>query len=162
MRIKIGYGEDIHRLVENRRLILAGVHFHHPLGLLGHSDADVVFHAIADALLGALALGDIGQHFPDTDPRYRDCDSGQLLAYVFELVQKAHYEIGNLDVTVIAEMPKIAPQAAAMRANIARILKTNIENISLKAGTNEGLDAIGRGEAIKAIAIVLLEEKSHE
>ncbi|OGJ88772.1 MAG: 2-C-methyl-D-erythritol 2,4-cyclodiphosphate synthase [Candidatus Raymondbacteria bacterium RifOxyA12_full_50_37] len=156
MDFRIGTGFDVHRLVEGRKLVLGSVHIPHGKGLLGHSDADVLLHAIADALLGALALGDIGVHFPDTDPAYKNADSAELLFKVYDLVLKKGYIIANVDCTVIAEEPKIMPFAAQMRKNIAGVLNTQVENVSVKATTTEGMGYTGRGEGIAAQAIVLL------
>ncbi|HKM11229.1 MAG TPA: 2-C-methyl-D-erythritol 2,4-cyclodiphosphate synthase [Bacilli bacterium] len=160
--MRIGYGEDIHQLGADRPLVLAGVTIPFNAGLIGHSDADVVIHAICDSLLGALALGDIGQHFPNTDVRYLNIDSAILLKKTFDLVIENAYQIHNIDVTVILEKPHLAPYILSMRGRIAEILQIDVQKISIKAGTNEGLDAIGRGKAIKAIAVTLLEEIKHD
>lgn len=160
--MRIGYGEDIHQLGADRPLVLAGVTIPFNAGLIGHSDADVVIHAICDSLLGALALGDIGQHFPNTDVRYLNIDSAILLKKTFDLVIENTYQIHNIDVTVILEKPHLAPYILSMRGRIAEILQIDVQKISIKAGTNEGLDAIGRGKAIKAIAVTLLEEIKHD
>lgn len=157
MRIGIGY--DVHRLVENRKLILGGVKFDYEKGLLGHSDADVLTHAIMDAILGALAETDIGKLFPDTDPKYKDIYSIDLLDYVVELMDKKGYKIGNLDSVIICEMPKISPKREEIRKLIADHLKTDIENVSIKASTSEGLGFTGEGLGIEARAVVILEEK---
>jgi len=154
--MRIGQGFDVHQLVEGRKLIVGGVDIPHGKGLLGHSDADVLLHAVSDALLGALALGDIGTHFPDTDPAYRGADSQTLLARVAGLVRAQGYAVRNLDATLIAQAPKMAPHAAAMRANIARCLAVDAERVSVKATTTEGLGFTGRGEGIAASAVVLL------
>ena len=156
--MRIGYGYDIHRLVEGRRLILGGVSIPFDKGLEGHSDADVLCHAISDALLGATALGDIGIHFPDTDSEYKDASSLDLLASVVKELSKAGIRIGNVDVTVVAEEPKLLLHREAMAANIARVLGIDVSRVSIKATTNEGLDAVGRGEAIAAHAVTLVEE----
>lgn len=156
--IRVGQGWDIHRLVSGRPLVLAGVTLPFELGLLGHSDGDVVLHAVADALLGALALGDIGQHFPDTDARFRGADSARLLAHVVELVGLRGGTIGNVDVTVMAERPKLAPHMPAMQARLAQVLGVDAVRVGLKAKTSEGLGAIGRGEAIAALAVALVDE----
>ncbi len=152
--IRSGTGYDIHRLVPGRRLILGGVEIPHPAGLLGHSDADVAAHAIASALLGALALGDLGHHYPPADPRYAGMSSLTLLAEIAAMVAGHHAEIMNIDVTVVAEAPRLAPHTGAMRERVAGALGTSIERVSFKATTNEGLDAVGRGEAMAAHAIV--------
>ncbi|WP_041670013.1 2-C-methyl-D-erythritol 2,4-cyclodiphosphate synthase [Acetobacterium woodii] len=154
MRIGIGY--DVHRLVENRSLILGGVKIDHALGLLGHSDADVLVHAIMDALLGALALGDIGQHFPDTDPAYKDCDSLVLLKKVGELVANKGYRINNIDSTIIAQAPKLKPYIGMMVANIEKTLALSAECVSVKATTEEGLGFTGSEQGIAANAVVSL------
>jgi 2-C-methyl-D-erythritol 2,4-cyclodiphosphate synthase len=156
--VRIGQGWDIHRLVSGRPLILAGVTLPFERGLLGHSDGDVVLHAVADALLGALALGDIGQHFPDTDARYRGADSAGLLAHVVELVILRGGRIGNVDVTILAERPKLAPHMAAMQARLAQILGIDPMHVGLKAKTTEGLGAIGAGDAMAALAVALVDE----
>jgi 2-C-methyl-D-erythritol 2,4-cyclodiphosphate synthase len=154
--IRIGQGFDVHALVPGRRLLLGGVPIEHEQGLLGHSDADVLLHAITDALLGAAGLGDIGRTFPDTDPRYRGADSGALLAEVAQRVSQHGWRVVNLDCTVIAESPKIAPHVEAIRASIARRLDTDPSRINVKGKTSERLGFIGRGEAIAASAVVLL------
>lgn len=153
MRIGIGY--DIHKLVENRKLILGGVEIPFRLGLLGHSDADVLLHAICDAILGAAAMGDIGRHFPDTDQRYSGISSLTLLKRVKKLVEEK-YSISNIDAVVIAEQPKLAPFIPEMRDNIASALKVEKDQISIKATTHEGLGDIGRGKAMAAKAVVAL------
>ncbi|MDX2245313.1 MAG: 2-C-methyl-D-erythritol 2,4-cyclodiphosphate synthase [Bacteroidia bacterium] len=154
--IRIGYGYDTHRLTEGRKLILGGVEIAHYKGLLGHSDADVLLHAICDAMLGALNLRDIGFHFPDTDPRYKNADSRIFLEDAYRLVKEKGYVLGNLDCTVIAEKPKINPHVPAMQQIIAEILETETENISIKATTNEKMDAPGKEESMIAHAVVLL------
>ena len=135
--IRIGHGYDVHRLVEDRDLILGGVKIEHTLGLLGHSDADVLLHAVSDSLLGALALGDIGKHFPDTDSRYKGADSLKLLVAVYGLVKEQGYRIVNVDATVLAQKPKLAPHIPAMRQNVALALECSVEQISVKATTEE-------------------------
>ena len=155
MRIGIGY--DVHQLVEGRKLILGGVEIPYELGLLGHSDADVLVHAIEDAILGALALGDIGKLFPDTDPAYKDASSIEMLKKVMAIVKEKGYEIGNIDATVIAQKPKLAPYILAMRENIAAVCEKNIDVISVKATTSEKMGYEGRGEGMTAMAVVLLE-----
>jgi 2-C-methyl-D-erythritol 2,4-cyclodiphosphate synthase len=154
--IRIGNGFDVHALVAGRPLVLGGVAIPHERGLAGHSDADVVLHAVCDAILGALALGDIGMHFPDTDARWKDADSRALLRQVAALASAQGWRIGNLDVTVIAEAPKLAPHAPAMRANLAGDLACDVGAISVKATTTERLGFAGRGEGIAALATVLL------
>ena len=153
---RIGHGYDVHRLVEGRKLILGGVHIPHTTGLLGHSDADVLAHAISDALLGALALGDIGKHFPDNDPRYQGADSLKLLAAVIALIRKEGYEVGNVDATVLAQKPKLAPHIDAMRQNLAAAMGIDKGQISVKATTEEGLGFTGALEGIAAHAVCLL------
>ncbi len=157
--MRIGFGTDIHRLVEGRKLILAGVHVPASFGELAHSDGDVIYHASMDAILGALALGDIGKHFPDTDARYKDIDSSELFKRVVVLMKDKGYKVNNIDIMVTLEKPKLKDYIETMRNNIANILETSIDNVSVKAGTNEGLDALGRGEAVKAEVIVLLKEE---
>jgi 2-C-methyl-D-erythritol 2,4-cyclodiphosphate synthase len=159
MTMRIGNGVDVHALVSGRPLILGGVTIPHSRGLAGHSDADVLLHAIADAILGALALGDIGKHFPDTDPRWRGADSRALLRHVFALAFDAGWEIGNVDATVIAQAPRIAPYVAAMRTNLAGDLGCDETRISVKATTTEHLGFTGREEGIAALATVLLQQR---
>lgn len=156
MRIGIGY--DVHKLVENRKLILGGVEFQYEKGLLGHSDADVLVHAIMDSILGALNLPDIGNLFPDTDDEYKDIYSIKLLDRVVKLMEKKSYKIGNLDTVIICEMPKISPKREEIQKKLAKHLKTDIENVSIKASTSEKLSFTGRGEGIEARAVVLLEK----
>jgi 2-C-methyl-D-erythritol 2,4-cyclodiphosphate synthase len=157
MAMRIGHGYDVHRLVEGRRLVLGGIEIPHARGLLGHSDGDVVLHAVSDAILGALGAGDIGQHFPDSNERYRGIASSELLRQVVALMTGRGWRIGNLDVTIHAEEPRLLPHREAMRGRIATLLDASAERVNLKAKTNEGLDAVGRGEAIAASAVVLLE-----
>jgi len=159
MTMRIGNGFDVHALVAGRPLILGGVRVPYERGLDGHSDADVLLHAICDAILGALALGDIGAHFPDTDPRWKDADSRALLRQVAGLAATQGWAIGNIDVTVIAQAPKLAPHVAAMRANIAADLACGEDRISVKATTTERLGFAGRGEGIAALATVLLARR---
>lgn len=154
--IRIGYGYDTHQLVENRKLILGGVEIPHHKGLLGHSDADVLLHAICDAVLGALNLRDIGYHFPDTDPQYKNADSRLFVEGTYQLMREKGYRLGNIDCTVIAEKPKVNPHVPAMQKVIAGLLGTDIENISIKATTHEKTDAVGREESMIAQAVVLL------
>ena len=156
--MRIGLGYDVHKLVENRKLILGGVGFQYEKGLLGHSDADVLVHAIMDAILGALNLPDIGNLFPDTDDEYKDIYSIKLLDRVVELMEEKSYKIGNLDTVIICEMPKIAPKREEIQKKLAKHLKTDIENVSIKASTSEKLSFTGRGEGIEARAVVLLEK----
>jgi 2-C-methyl-D-erythritol 2,4-cyclodiphosphate synthase len=155
--MRVGVGYDIHRFDASRGLVLGGVEFPGEVGLAGHSDADVALHALADALLGAAALGDIGDHFPPTDERWRNADSARLLEVVVSMIAGS-YSIANVDLTIIAERPKVAPRRAEMRGRIAEILGLPDERVSLKATTNEALGAIGRAEGIAALATVLLDE----
>ncbi|MDO3378336.1 2-C-methyl-D-erythritol 2,4-cyclodiphosphate synthase [Geoalkalibacter halelectricus] len=157
---RIGQGYDVHRLTAERRLILGGVEIPYGLGLLGHSDADVLLHAICDAVLGALGEGDIGRHFPDTDPAYRGISSLKLLREVMALASARGYRIGNLDSTVVAQAPRLAPHIRAMVENIAAACAADIHRINIKATTTEGLGFEGRGEGISAQAVVLLEKIS--
>lgn len=157
--MRIGHGYDVHRLVEGRKLILGGVEISHPLGLLGHSDADVLTHAVMDALLGAAAMGDIGKLFPDNDPTYKGADSLKLAAEVAQRIRAAGYEIGNVDATVIAQRPKLAPHIEQMRHNLARALDVPVDAVSVKATTEEHLGFSGREEGIAAHAVCLLECK---
>lgn len=154
--MRIGFGYDTHRLVEGRKLILGGVEIAHKTGLLGHSDADVLLHAICDALLGAANLRDIGFHFSDTDPQYKNIDSKILLKESYRLVKEKGYVLGNIDATIIAEKPKINPHIPAMQAIIAELLETSTDNISIKATTNEKMDAPGREESMIAQAVALI------
>lgn len=157
MRVGIGY--DVHKLVEARDLIIGGVKIDHDKGLLGHSDADVLTHALIDAIFGALGEGDLGRHFPDTDPKYKGVDSLKLLAYARDLMDKRGYRLGNADCTIIAQAPKMAPHLSSMVENFARILDTDRANINVKATTEEGLGFTGAKEGISSQAIVLLVEK---
>lgn len=154
--MRIGSGYDVHKLVEDRKLIIGGIEIAHEKGLLGHSDADVLVHAIMDSMLGALALGDIGKHFPDTDERYKGADSIKLLEHVNTLIRSRGYIIGNIDSTIIAQSPKMAPHIQSMRSNIAKALDTNIDNVNVKATTEEGLGFTGAKEGIAAQCICLL------
>ena len=154
--MRIGHGYDVHRLVADRKLILGGVEIPHSLGLLGHSDADVLLHAISDALLGAAALGDIGQHFPDNDPKFKGADSKVLLDQVYTLIKHQGYVLGNADITIVCERPKIAPYSDKMCQCIADVLKTPKQNISIKATTSEKMGFTGREEGIFASCVVLL------
>lgn len=157
--IRIGHGYDVHKLTEGRALILGGVNIPHTLGLLGHSDADVLLHAIADSLLGALALGDIGKHFPDTDPRYKGADSLELLRHVVQLIHEKGYAVGNLDAVILAQKPKLAPHIDKMRENIASVCGVPVDCVSVKATTEERLGFTGREEGISAHCVVLLHRQ---
>ncbi|MDE6097796.1 MAG: 2-C-methyl-D-erythritol 2,4-cyclodiphosphate synthase [Muribaculaceae bacterium] len=157
--IRIGHGFDVHRLVEGRRCIICGVDIPHNKGLLGHSDADVALHALSDALLGAAALGDIGRHFPDTDPQWKGADSRKLLRHVVALLSEKGYAIGNADVTIMAQEPKMAPHIQQMRYNIAEDLCVAPDCVSVKATTTERLGFTGRGEGIAAEAVCIITEK---
>ena len=157
--MRVGHGYDVHRLVEGRKLILGGVEIPWEKGLLGHSDADVLLHALMDAILGAAALGDIGQHFPDSDERYAGADSLQLLAEVSRLLTEAGYRLVNADCTILAQRPKLMPHVPAMRANIARVLGVEPDAVSVKATTEEGLGFTGDGSGIAAHAVVLIERR---
>lgn len=156
--MRIGLGYDVHKLVENRDLILGGVKIPHQKGLLGHSDADVLLHAIMDAILGALALGDIGKHFPDTDDRYKGISSLKLLKEVNSLIKTKDYKVSNLDSIIIAQKPKMAPYISQMRKNIAEALDISINDVSVKATTEEGLGFTGTCEGISSQAICMLEK----
>lgn len=160
--MRIGMGYDVHRLTENRKLILGGVEIPYEKGLLGHSDADVLLHAIMDALLGAAALGDIGKHFPDSDPAYKGISSILLLEHVGQLLEKEGIRIGNIDATVIAQRPKLAPYIMNMRENIAKALNIDIQQINVKATTEEGLGFTGEGLGIASNAICLVEKRNYE
>ena len=157
---RIGMGFDVHRLVEDRPLWLGGVNIHWNRGLLGHSDADVAIHALCDALLGAAALRDIGYHFPDTDPRYKGIDSRLLLRHVMELLDKEGYRLGNCDLTICAEQPKLNPHIPAMQQELAACMGCDPSQVSIKATTTERLGYTGRGEGIAAYAVALIETKS--
>ena len=157
MNFRVGQGYDVHQLVAGRKLILGGVEIPHETGLLGHSDADALLHAITDALLGAAALGDIGRHFPDTDPRYQGADSRVLLRATVSLLAGDGWRPVNVDATIIAQQPKLAPHAAAMVANVAVDLGISPDSVNIKGKTNEGLGYLGRQEAIEAQAVVLIE-----
>ena len=156
--MRIGHGWDLHRLASGRPCRIGGLDLPHGKGPLGHSDGDVVLHALADALLGAAALGDIGVFFPDTDPRWKGADSARLLSEVLDRVCSAGFVFGNADITIVAQEPKIGPHRQALRENIACLLRTDISRVSVKAKTTEGLGDIGAGEAIACHAVVLLEE----
>ena len=157
--MRIGHGYDVHRLVEGRKLILGGVEVPHTLGLLGHSDADVLTHAVMDALLGAAALGDIGRHFPDTDPAYKGADSLVLLDHVMALLDQAGWKIGNVDATILAQKPKLAPHIPQMRDNLARHMVVEPGQVNVKATTEEKLGFTGAEQGIAAHAVCLLEQK---
>ena len=156
--MRIGHGYDVHRLVECRDLILGGVKIPYERGLLGHSDADVLLHAVSDALLGAAGLGDIGKHFPDTDPQYKVADSLKLLEVVAQRVQEAGYRVSNIDVTMIAQRPKLRPHIPQMEANIAAAVGVDVSRINVKATTEEKLGFTGTGEGMSCHAVCLLEE----
>lgn len=160
MRVKIGFGVDVHRLGENRDLIIGGVKLDSPLGAIGHSDADVLLHAICDALLGAANLRDIGYHFSDTDPKYKGIDSTILLSNVVTLIEEKKYTVGNIDCTVILEKPKVNPHIPKMQEIIASILKISQEDVSIKATTHEKVDSFGELKAIKAYASCLLYQNN--
>ena len=157
--MRVGMGYDVHKLVEGRDLILGGVKIPHTLGLLGHSDADVLLHAIMDALLGAAALGDIGKHFPDTDPQYKGISSIRLLEHVAKLIEEKGYIVENIDATIIAQKPKMAPHIPQMRANMAKAMGINESQLNIKATTEEKLGFTGREEGIASQAICLLNER---
>ncbi len=155
--MRIGYGYDVHRLVAGRKCIIGGVEIAHETGLLGHSDADVLLHAVMDALLGAAALGDIGQLFPDQDPQFSGADSLVLLQQVGKLLQQRGWRLGNLDATIVAQAPKMAPHIPQMRENIARVLQSSLDQVSIKATTEEGLGFTGMKQGIAAHAVCLIE-----
>lgn len=156
---RFGMGYDVHQLVENRKLIIGGVDIPYEKGLLGHSDADVLLHAISDALLGAAALGDIGKHFPDTDPRYKGADSLKLLEKVGNLLAEKGYVVGNVDATIVAQKPKMLPHIPQMRENIARVLHVDIDQINVKATTEEHLGFTGNGQGISSYVVAGIEPK---
>jgi len=155
---RIGYAEDIHKLVNNRKLVLGGINIKFDKGLLGHSDADVVLHAIGESILGALALGDLGKYFPDNDKATLNMDSSEIVIAIVKMMKEKHYHVSNIDVSIICEQPKLAPFIEEMRKKVASLLECKADFVSIKAGTNEGLGDIGKGNAIKAIAVVLLED----
>lgn len=157
MTIRVGQGFDFHPLVEGRKLILAGVEVPYEHGLSGHSDADVAAHALANAILGALGEGDLGRHFPDSDPRYKGADSLALLAIVWKLASDRGFRLGNADVTIFAQKPKLAPYLDQMRSNLARLLAADTKALNVKASSPESLGALGRGEGMAAAAIIVLE-----
>lgn len=156
--LRIGHGYDVHAFAENRKCIIGGVDIPYKRGLLGHSDADVLLHAISDSLLGAAALGDIGKHFPDTDPAFKGADSLVLLESVVDLISSMGYSINNIDATIIAQAPKMAPYIEEMRGNIARVLKVDIDRVNVKATTEEKLGFTGRKEGISAHCVSLIEK----
>lgn len=158
MSMRIGHGYDVHRLVEGRKLIIGGVDIPHEKGLLGHSDADVLAHAVSDALLGALAKGDIGHLFPDNDPKYKGADSLWLMSQILPIMKESGYKISNIDSTVIAQAPKLAPHILKMRENIAKVLEIDTDAVSIKATTEEGLGFSGEKLGIAAHAVCLLEK----
>ena len=158
--MRIGYGYDSHRFEEGRRLVLGGVEFPDETGLAGHSDADVLVHAVIDALLGAAALGDIGSHFPDTDAKWKGADSAKLLAAVVAEIAAAGYRVGNVDATVVCERPKLRPKVDEIRSRLARLLDIPTSQLSIKGKTNEKMDDVGAGLGIEAHAVVLLEENA--
>ncbi|WP_339723115.1 2-C-methyl-D-erythritol 2,4-cyclodiphosphate synthase [uncultured Paraglaciecola sp.] len=160
MSIRIGHGYDVHKFGGSGPIVIAGVSIDHVMGLIAHSDGDVLLHALCDALLGALALGDIGKHFPDTDPQLAGIDSRELLRHVYKLITDKHYQLGNLDLTIVAQAPKMAPHIDLMRANIAADLNADINQINVKATTTEKLGFAGRKEGIAAYAVVLLTRQS--
>lgn len=157
--IRIGQGYDVHQLVEGRPLILGGIEIPHDKGLLGHSDADVLLHTITDAALGAIGGGDIGKHFPDTDPEFKDADSRKLMTHIWKYVKEQGYELGNVDCTVIAQKPKLAPYIEKLRESIAGLLEADVSQVNVKATTNEKLGYLGREEGIAALAVILLVER---
>ncbi len=157
--IRIGQSTDIHQLVKGRKLILGGVEIEHEMGLLGHSDADALLHAIAESILGALALGDLGKHFPDTDDRYKDMNSLWMLKQVYKIMEEKGYAIGNLDAMIMIERPKMAPHIPAMRKHVAEALCCDMEQVSIKATRGEKLGFVGREEGVQAQCVVLLHKK---
>ena len=159
MGIRVGFSKDIHRLVSGRTLILAGVKVPFDKGELAHSDGDVIYHAVAESILGALALGDLGKHFPDNDKATENMDSALIVSHVVSLMEERGYEINNIDVFVSLEKPKLKDYISLMRENLAKLLHTSIDNVSLKAGTNEGCEEVGKGEAVEATSIVSIIKK---
>ena len=153
---RIGFGYDVHRLTEDRPLILGGVHVPHTFGLDGHSDADVLIHAVMDAVLGALGKGDIGRHFPDTDPKYKGISSMTLLKAVADLARADRFRLNNLDVTVVAQVPRLAPYLPEMRENLAKVFETQVDRVNIKATTSEGLGFCGKREGMEAFAVASL------
>ena len=159
-QMRVGLGYDLHRLVQGRRLVLGGVTKPFEKGLMGHSDADVVFHATCDALLGAAGMGDIGRHFPDTDPKFKGISSTMFVTKTGEMIREKGFSVNNLDATILAEAPKLAPYCRAMEANIATLLDIEPGRVNIKATTMEGMDAVGRGEAIAAMCVASLVSPS--
>ena len=157
--MRVGLGSDIHKLVDGRKLMLGGVNVPSEKGELAHSDGDVVYHAIGDAVLGALALGDLGKFFPDNDEKYKNMDSSKILSSIVSMMKEKGYSLANLDVNISLEKPKIRNYIDEMRANIAKIFVSDIDRVSVKAGTNEGLDAVGQGLAVKADCIIAIEKE---
>ena len=157
--MRIGFASDIHQLVENRKLILAGVVVPSPVGEKAHSDGDVVYHALAESILGALALGDLGKFFPDNDDKYLNIDSSFIVKEVVKMMDELGYKINNIDISITLEKPRLRDRIDEMRSNIANLLNTDIKNVSVKAGTHEKIGPLGRGEAVKAESIVMLIEK---
>ena len=157
--MRIGFASDIHQLVENRKLILAGVHVPFDRGEKAHSDGDVVYHALGESILGALALGDLGTHFPDNDDKYKDMDSSLIIKEIKKMMDERNYKVNNVDISITLEQPKLKPFIQEMRNNIATLLDVEIDCVSVKAGTNEKLDEIGKGNAVKAESIIMLIEK---
>ncbi len=159
MEYRIGQGEDIHVYAPHRKLILCGIEIPYPLGLLGHSDADVVLHAVSDSLLGALALGDIGFYFPPSDPSIEGIDSEKIVKKCFSLIQEKGYSVNNIDIMIFVEKPKLSPYVKAMREKLSSLLNIEVGRVSIKCGTNEKMDAVGRGEAIRSTSVVLLKKE---
>ena len=157
--MRIGFASDIHQLVENRKLILGGVVIPSPVGEKAHSDGDVVYHALAESILGALALGDLGKHFPDNDDKYLNIDSSLIVKEVVKMMDELGYKVNNIDISITLEKPKLRDRIDEMRSNIANLLNTDIKNVSVKAATHEKIGPLGRGEAVKAESIVMLIEK---
>lgn len=162
MEIRVGFGYDVHQWADNRPLILGGVTIPHHQGLMGHSDADVLLHAITDALLGSLALGDIGTHFPDTDPQYKGADSGLLLQKAYELIRSKQYFLVNLDATVIMERPKLLEHIPSIRHRISELLDVDVTRVSIKATTSEKMGFVGRGEGAASMATVLVQQEKNQ
>lgn len=158
MDFRVGFSKDIHKLVPNRKLILSGLVIPFELGELAHSDGDVVYHAVSESILGALALGDLGKHFPDTSDKTLNMDSSLIVRSVVEMMEEKGYSVGNVDVFISLEKPKLAPYIEQMRKNLSKLLKVDIDYISLKAGTNEGFGQVGEGKAVEASSIVLLKK----
>ena len=161
MEYRIGFSKDIHRLVENRKLIIAGVVIPFDKGELAHSDGDVLYHAVAESILGALALGDLGKHFPDNSEKTLNMDSVLIVSTVVEMMEKEGYEVNNIDIFVSLEKPKLKDYIEIMRQNVAKLLKVELSQVSIKAGTNEGCGEVGKGEAIEATSMVMLRKKNY-